>query len=148
MREQRNLLESLLDIFACLTALSHFYRFLHWSAKGENFYSDHKMFERIYGKIPDEIDGLAEYIVALYPSDVLNPLATWNRATEFINGLDSEIPMNAVRGLEKVLLEIIDEAVSFSKNKSPHSGLENFLSGLSQTHQGEIGYLLRQRNAR
>jgi DNA-binding ferritin-like protein len=45
----------------------------HWQVKGNSFYGDHLMLERIYeGKLDEQIDTLAEKLVCLYGSDCID----------------------------------------------------------------------------
>jgi DNA-binding ferritin-like protein len=48
-----------------LKALQAYYQHAHWISKGEPFYGDHLLFERLYGSVNEQIDSLAEKMVGL-----------------------------------------------------------------------------------
>lgn len=54
------MIQELLIIGSNLNTISNIAKILHWNSKGENYYSDHLLFERIYTDIDDQIDGLVE----------------------------------------------------------------------------------------
>ncbi len=54
------MIQELLIIGSSLNTISNIAKILHWNSRGENYYSDHLLFERIYTDIDDQIDGLVE----------------------------------------------------------------------------------------
>ena len=54
------MIQELLIIGSNLNTISNIAKILHWNSRGENYYSDHLLFERIYTDIDDQIDGLVE----------------------------------------------------------------------------------------
>lgn len=54
------MIQELLIIGSNLNTISNIAKILHWNSRGENYYSDHLLFERIYSDIDDQIDGLVE----------------------------------------------------------------------------------------
>ena len=78
--------EALRDLLAMLRAMHWNYWTSHWQSKGDPFYGDHLMFERIYGSIIDEIDGLAEKMVALIGPEAVDPVDSIGRAHTFLAG--------------------------------------------------------------
>lgn len=140
--------EALEYLLAYLTAAYHSHWTTHWTSKGKNFYGDHELFARLYGTFPDEIDGLAEKMVALYGEDsvdfegqaslILELAQKWGgtkdrvmRAWTVENGLQE-----AIAGAEDAL--DADDDLTL--------GLDNFLAGLADAHETPL-YLLGQRLA-
>lgn len=54
----------LCQLLGMLLAMRQNYHSSHWQVGGPNFYGDHQLFERLYGSVSDEIDTLAEKLVA------------------------------------------------------------------------------------
>lgn len=52
--------EEILIIGNNLNKIKDFANVLHWNARGENYYSDHLLYQRIYEDIADQVDGLIE----------------------------------------------------------------------------------------
>lgn len=54
------MIKELLIIGSSLNTISNIAKILHWNARGENYYSDHLLYQRIYEDIADQVDGLIE----------------------------------------------------------------------------------------
>ncbi len=54
------MIKELLIIGSSLNTISNIAKILHWNSKGENYYSDHLLYQRIYEDIADQVDGLIE----------------------------------------------------------------------------------------
>ena len=68
--DDQNLLSMLL---AVLRALQFMHLTAHWISKGNAYYGDHLLFERLYGGMGEEIDGLAEKLVAMHGAEAVCP---------------------------------------------------------------------------
>jgi DNA-binding ferritin-like protein len=137
------MLPVLLELWAGLRAAHHLYWTLHWQAKGQPFNGDHELFARLYGAMPEDIDGLAEIIAGHYGADKLDPIKAWAAAAEKINSVARGQSPLAIAEMIMELSEKANAAVEGSDCPYP-GGLSNFLSGLSTKHLTDI-YLLKQR---
>jgi DNA-binding ferritin-like protein len=137
------MLEALLDLWACLRASHHVYWTLHWQSKGNQFYGDHLLFERLYSARIEEIDGLAEVIAGHYGADKLNPVTAWAAASKKI---DMATKMTNAIGIAQMVLKSAEAANKLVDGADcPYpGGLQNFIQGISTTHIGDL-YLLKQR---
>ena len=52
--------EEILIIGNNLNKIKDLANVLHWNSRGENYYSDHLLYQRIYEDIADQVDGLIE----------------------------------------------------------------------------------------
>ena len=52
--------EEILIIGNNLNKIKDLANVLHWNSRGENYYSDHLLYQRIYEGISDQVDGLIE----------------------------------------------------------------------------------------
>ena len=136
----KNLLASLLGLFRA-TQWNHLTS--HW----QSGYGTHLMFERMYGKVVEEIDTLAEKIVGSFGNHAVDAqnqavimgafLARWDMADPIERGL-------AVERTVQVTLKLCREALDNLGQLS--LGMDDFLASAASDHDTHI-YLLQQRNA-
>ena len=137
-------LTALLNLWADLRAAHHLYWTLHWQAKGQPFYGDHLLFERLYKAKLEQIDGLAEIIAGHYGSDKLDPLKAWAMAAEKIQAATKFATPLQIAEMVTACAEAANDAVMSSDECPYPAGLSNFVSDLSTKNIGDI-YLLKQR---
>lgn len=134
------------ELFALLRA-GHWNAWtLHWQSKGNSFYGDHTMLERIYNGYVEEIDGLAEKIAGLTGDRNVEAVESMSMALQYVQQWGQE-PDLIKRGLmaEKNLQEAIQNVFDSLEQKGQLSmGLNDFLMGLANDHQTNE-YLLQQR---
>lgn len=134
-------LAALLKLWACLRAAHHVYWTLHWKSKGQPFYGDHLLFERLYSGRIEEIDGLAEIIAAEHGADKLDPVQAWTDALEVIKAMmSSSTPIDVA----KMVLDAVEAANTASAGCSYPASTQNFISGVGTNHLSAL-YLLKQR---
>lgn len=141
-------MEMLQTTLAVMRALRWYYQTCHWVAKGDPYYGDHLLFERLYDQLGENIDKLAEKMVAYFGPDSVFPtdamelsydhLAEWiEREPEcmYRRGLLAEEDFQDL--LETVYEEIDDKGLMTL-------GLDDFIMALANDHEGHV-YLLQQR---
>jgi DNA-binding ferritin-like protein len=139
------LLSVLLDLWAGLRAAHHLYHTLHWQAKGQPFYGDHIMFERLYKGVEGDIDDLAEVIAGHYGADKLDPIKAWAAAGEKISMIAQQGGTPLV--IAEMIMELSEAANDAIVNgaECPYPGaLSNLVSGIGTKHLADV-YLLKQR---
>jgi hypothetical protein len=119
----------------------------HWQVHGENYYSDHKLMKKLYEGITDEIDTLAEKIVAEFGEQAVNPLEQSYFLMGFVNDVCSaqEHPIYRAFLVEKSIQRILK--VTYDKVKKLGTlslGLDDFLMATANNHETYL-YLLTQR---
>ena len=118
---------------------------MHWHAAGENYYGDHLLFERLYGNLQEELDGVAERIIGLLGSEAADPATDAETAAKMtaklMNGADpkdfAEIAIGAEKALQSLLKDIMKEDTT--------DGLEDLIQGIASAHETHL-YLLQQRS--
>ena len=138
-------MEVLADLLARLRALHWFHWTAHWQTEGGHFYGDHLLFERMYTGMVDEIDGLAEKIVAMHGESVVDPLPSMVRAARFVGAYEGNSLIAKALWAEGDLQEALSEtwaALEISGGRT--LGLEDFLSAMANAHETNT-YLLQQR---
>lgn len=117
----------------------------HWQVKGMPFYGDHIMFERMYTAVAQEIDTLAEKIVADFGPDAVEPLAQIAETHNILDDLRASGPV--ARGLlaEELVQTALKGAYDALKKEGCMSlGMDDFLMATANAHDTHL-YLLRQR---
>jgi DNA-binding ferritin-like protein len=146
---QENNLAVLQMLLAVLRAAHFAHWTSHWQVKGQTFYSDHELMERIYTTLIEEIDTLAEKIVGTYGVEAVNaveqaqlmanhllPLAKANSINE---------PLHRALLIEEGLQVIFKNSYDMLKEQGGLTlGMDDFLMSMANTHETNL-YLLRQR---
>jgi len=138
--------EALQNLLAMLQAIYWMHWTAHWQSRGPGSYEDHLLFQRLYEALPEEIDGLAEKLVAKYGAAIVNAATvqekSW-RLLEMWSGDQQPIAtaLTIERTFQKGLKEIYDLVDSAGDLTL---GLDNFLQQLSDTHETHE-FLLQQR---
>mgnify|MGYP003584985696 CR=1 FL=1 len=124
----------------------------HWTAMGDPFYGDHLLFDRLYGAVNEEIDGVAEKCVGLGTTENVNLLL---QATQFYElareyGMTQTIPQacelvkRSLAAEMKFMATCETLIAMMAENGTLTKGLDNMLSGILDKHEGHV-YLLKQR---
>lgn len=129
------------EILYRLQALYQFYKSAHWLSKGERFYQDHLLFERLYESFDDEMDTLVELLLATDAEDEdFTPALILTEAVKFIPEFgDTKQNIIIAAKLEEELLTLIQGLDS----KTVPAGLYNHLASIAQSHTSK-GYLLHR----
>lgn len=124
----------------------------HWSTKGDPFYGDHLLYERLYNAVVNEVDEIAEKAVGLGTTDAVNlPLQVQQlgRLAQAYS-VASTIPQTTELAKRSLLAEVgflraaSHMVCSLNETGKMTRGLDNMLAGLEDNHEGHV-YLLKQR---
>ena len=124
----------------------------HWTAKGDSFYGDHLLFERIYGAVVGEIDAVAEKAIGLGSTSNVDMTLQTAQLVRLVQGYGmtqtipqpSELAKRSL-GAEVNFIKTIDILICSMKEAGTMTqGLENMLQGIADVHEGHV-YLLKQR---
>ena len=137
---------------ALMKALQNYYQHAHWISKGEPYYGDHLLFERLYGSLNEQIDSLAEKMVGLGGDHFVCVKTVMGITSKILshvpemddNTLGYELAKSSLK-LEKMFLAMTKSL--YSKMKEDGSltlGLDDMLMSLYNEHEGNV-YLLQQR---
>ena len=151
---------ALLGILSRLRALRSHYQVAHWRAQGPAGYSDHLLFERLYGDggAPDlgaSIDALGEKIVGMWGRGAVDSVMIDRRALEFLDEAvmaaggpyGEECPVKIGLRMEEGLQNAIGAAQSLMEYEGGQNiGIDDYLATLANERQ-TAQYLLRQRQA-
>lgn len=126
----------------------------HWVARGENSYSDHLLFQRLYEDIREEIDSVAERAIGLGDVETVDlqlQIQSLYAITKECDGgtstVGSSVGQLAQKSLaaEYTFLKILDSIKSqLDANGLLTYGLDDLLAEIAGKHEEHV-YLLRQR---
>jgi len=141
--------KDLLRKYICyLKSLYEFWKSSHWICSGQNFYSDHLLFERISDSIQDQIDQVAEKFVGIFGEDIVKVHLTSKIICQMLE--DKEI--GSSEDILKIGCEFEEEFLKFSKelydgmkeDEVLTLGLDDMIMTIYSAHE-EFCYLLGQR---
>jgi len=144
---QKDIMDALSQVLAVMRATQWSHQTSHWQCSGENFYSDHKLFKKLYNSLNEEIDTLAEKMVCYFKSPVVGAVEQIERTHEILADKElykTDAISRAIR-LEKTLLAQISFCFKIlSDSNALTLGLDDFLSAAANNHETNL-YLLSQR---
>lgn len=126
-------------ILAQLMYMQVWYNSCHWLSKGDNYYGDHLLFERLYDALSGEIDGIAEKGIMMGGEETVSRNDLIKQMMEKEEKSADDIIKHSIE-LEQQLLSIIA-----TKKEEMSGGTQNLLDDISDNHERNL-YLLGQRN--
>lgn len=138
------MIQDLQVVLAILRAQSVLYQTAHWQVSGPESYSDHLLYERLYGGLSEEIDALAEKMVAHGGPQAVDAVLLEGIVKTLVDFLAKETLL-AKRMLisESGLIKLLEEISGPESENSLPVGVENFLNELADNHETHV-YLLKQ----
>jgi DNA-binding ferritin-like protein len=138
--------ELLRELHALLLAQQRNYWSTHQQVAGPNYYGDHLLFERLYSGLTDQIDGLAERMVALFGPEIVDNVDVARRTTAWLERWSKTrdpirralLSETDAQGQFRAVYDGLKAAGTLSL------GMDDFLMGLASEHDQNT-YLLQQR---
>lgn len=139
-------------MFAHLKVLYELHHNHHLIAKGDSFYGDHLLFQRLYEKVFEEVDQVAEKVIGLGSEENVNLSRLMNHVNKVLMSLGSSgtIPSSAslvqksLKAEKNFVTMVSILALALKEKGMLTRGLDNMIAGIEDTHEGHI-YLLQQR---
>lgn len=139
------------SLLACTRALSMVAQSFHWRTKGNNYYGDHLLFERIYDDIYGMIDGIAERGIGISGNDLLaEPNLQAHMIMEKVgqhcpeDAKEEDFPQLLLDYTEHHLEMINDYLEKLKEANAWTDGIEDMFQGIASKHE-EHAYLLKRR---
>jgi DNA-binding ferritin-like protein len=142
-------------ILVQLRYLANMHQTHHWVSKGDPFYGDHLLFQRLYETVVGEIDSLAEKAVGLGSErnvDLSLQLKQLEKMCSGAYGMTQMIPsptelIKRSLAAEKNFIKTVSILVQSMKDQGLLTrGLDNMLAGIEDVHESHV-YLLKQRSS-
>jgi len=144
-----NSLTALQIFLACLRGAHWAHWTSHWQVKGDPYYGDHLLMERLYTGLIEEIDMLAEKIVGSYGGGAVAPVGQAqimaNALLPILEMQSQEDPLLRALIVEECLQKVFKRVYDFLDSQETLSlGMDDFIMSLASAHETNV-YLLRQR---
>ena len=137
---------TLSKLLAFMRSMQDCYQSAHWQAKGHVGYQDHLLFERLYDAMDDEIDVLAEKIIASCGSSYAGCSYQSKLICKYSCRIDpSNQPVRSMLAAEKTLQKLLKRAYDLLEQQNELSlGMDDFIMATASSHETAV-YLLQQR---
>lgn len=137
---------------AMIRAVSLMYQHLHWITAGDSFYSDHLLYERLYKKLSEEIDEVAEKFIGLSSTESACPIQTTKIASDLLSSLFPGFETNSDSNtfaayalyLEIMFLELNNAFYKKLSETNISLGLDDMVMSIHNSHEENV-YLLKQK---
>jgi DNA-binding ferritin-like protein len=131
---------------ASLRAIGFIHTQSHWTTKGDTFYGDHLLFERLYNSALESLDLAAEKFMGLFGSDCLDYVLQadlLNKVLLKYKGLEGK-PLEMSLAIEKDFIKFSKSIYDSLKESGNLSlGLDDLLMSTASKAE-EAVYLLKQ----
>lgn len=140
-------------LLSALKALAVVHQSHHWQTRGVTYYGDHLLFERIYGNVDGEVDGIAEKAVGFGPHLLVQPIVVSTHQLMVLKWLYSGAPVDpdpqqyvnlSLRAEYGFMVLLHLAYAGLEKSGLLSLGVDNRLQGIADKHEENI-YLLQQR---
>lgn len=125
-------------LISYLFAIQAFAKDIHYSAKGEAFYSKHLLADEVYKGIDEQIDALIE--TCLMPFYAIRVSYFWNIAKDIIPDLTDDDSIN-FDNLRKLCAKAVD---LMNKIEADIKGEQSLIDSIAQDLQRKLGLITRQ----
>jgi len=135
------------EVLVYLKALSEYYKTAHWQTKGQLFYSDHLLLDRLSSEAKVNIDTLAEKMIGTGVSpESLNLTDILKKQYEIIKGLPYNSPDNSTYFQASLVCEnrLLEICKAIDSSPETSVGVKNLIAQIADDSEGRI-YLLKQR---
>lgn len=131
---------------ATLKAMTLIHQQSHWLSKGNDFYGNHLLFQRIYESAQENLDGAAEKFIGLFDLDCENFALQNDLLSKILKRYEPlcNNPVEASLKLEKDFINLSDAAYKcFETEDKMSQGLDDFMMATASAREEAI-YLLQQ----
>jgi len=142
--------KAVLQFLLCSLRAAHWLHWTsHWQVKGKSFYGDHTLLDRIYNSLIEEIDSLAEKLVAEFGSESVDPAPQAqmmaNKLIPIVEAKSMRDPILRALFVEESLQKIFKISYEVLKQRGFLSlGMDDYIMSIANAHETNL-YLLRQR---
>jgi DNA-binding ferritin-like protein len=131
---------------ASLRAIAFIHTQSHWTTKGDTFYGDHLLFERLYNSALENLDLAAEKFMGLFGPDCLDYTLQADLLHKVLlkyKGLEGE-PLEMSLAIEKDFLKFSSDAYKcFEEEGKLTLGLDDMVMAIASKREESV-YLLQQ----
>jgi len=116
----------------------------HWKVKGNYFYSNHQLFQRLYEKAQSNADSAAEKMIGLFTDKSFNVAEQTNCINSILSNFTDEDEIANSLKAEKTFLRVSEKFYEFMKDNNKMTlGLDDLIMSIHNDSE-EAVYLLQQ----
>lgn len=143
------LVNALVAVHVALEVEQMLFHVYHWKSKGQDYYGDHLLYQRLYQDRAIEIDRIGEVILAIGAPSSVDPITTITGMHDLAARVESAGGSDAQKGVSLVeeALRRITDANGLLGQDNYSLSVNNVLAGFADKHL-EALYLLKQRAGR
>lgn len=136
--------EQLQDLLSLLHFIYWHYNTSHWQVNGDSYYEKHLLFQRLYEKMQENIDDLAEKLVSYFDSDSVDLNKIVSISLKFSSLFKDKDLIQKSIDIENYFQDYLSKLYnSLKKNNKLTLGLDDFIMSLANDHEANL-YLLNQ----
>ncbi len=131
---------------ATLKAMALIHQHNHWTTKGDNFYGDHLLFERLYDSALENLDTAAEKFLGIFGEECLN----FSLQADLLNKVLSKYknvsnqPAALSLKIEKDFIKLSQDSYKCFEDEGKLTlGLDDMIMSISSQREESV-YLLQQ----
>jgi DNA-binding ferritin-like protein len=131
---------------ATIKAISLIHQHNHWTTKGDTFYGDHLLFERLYKSALENLDTAAEKFIGVFGDECLDydlQVKLLNSVMQKYSNLEGS-PVEMSLTIEKDFIKFSKDAYNcFEEEDRLTLGLDDMIMAISSQREESV-YLLQQ----
>lgn len=118
----------------------------HWQVKGQPYYGDHLLMDKLYNSLPEEIDTLAEKIVAEFGPEAVDIASQMEEISLQVKAVTevTNDPLTRALCVEQFLQDLFANVYDTLEDKIS-LGMDDFIMSIANAHETNL-YLLIQRH--
>lgn len=131
---------------ASLKAVALVHQQSHWTTKGENFYGDHLLFEKIYDSALEDLDLAAEKFIGIFGLECLDYAVQSKLLNSVLTNYTNlaKSPLEISLAIEKDFIKLSKDAYDcFEKEGKMTLGIDDMIMSISSNREESV-YLLKQ----
>ena len=136
-------MDNINKLISYLIAIANFAKDIHYSSKGDAFYSKHLLADRIYDGIDDFIDSIKE---TCFLGNDISPLPSGEylaRAMNFLPLIEDEDKKN-FEAMQKLLIDCLVLMQEILQDAESTRAEVSLVDGIAQDLQGKLGLVNRE----
>jgi DNA-binding ferritin-like protein len=140
------LANALVAVHVALETEQLLFHAFHWRSKGQDYYGDHLLYQRLYTDRAEEIDRIGEVLMAVAGPNSVSPVITITGMQDLTGRIEALQGTEAQRGVALVseTLRRLTAANAALGQDNWTLAVNNVLAGFADKHL-EALYLLKQR---
>jgi starvation-inducible DNA-binding protein len=131
-------------LVAYLKAIYTIHQQNHWLSKGDHFYDNHLLFQRLYESAQEDLDSIAEKCIGIFGEDSVDYNFQLKITQKIMTKYVSQKGLKQSLSAEKDYLKILKTSYLFLKEKESMTlGLDDMIMSIYSKREESV-YLLQQ----